>query len=836
MNIQSFQRKGLLLVFGVLIFLGSAYNLVYSFRWINRPFPGFLVYSNLTVAPDFLPEWSGRAAGLKFLDRVLTIQDIPVTDRRILAELIRSQPPGTSFQYSFERAGQIFRITVPSMRFSFHDWLLTFGSYIITGLGFMAIGFAPFYIRSSSPAAATLFFMVSAIFVWFTSTFDFLTDGIFPKELRIFAFTLTPSAGIHLGLLLTESYVRRKRHYVYVTTIYGISILLGVAYSLAFNGSTEVWLFVLRLAYGYSCVAAIVFLGLLWSALKQPLSHLERSRLRVVWSGAVVGFFLPTLGTVLTTYFRWDLPYNFLLMPTVFFPLSVAYALLKYSLFDFDMVLKLALTRAALMGVLLLVYALVVSALGLSFGLYGKDSLVPLLFSVLVVILFNPLLRWIEGLVDRYLEPKEYDPLKLQDEVSRLLRSLARPQVVSKKYLDLVAEQVGIADAALFFRPKGEKKYGAVFLNEHEETFEDATLERLGGLWIRQFGREQRGVSKEEIRSDPFYGDCREPFMAALESLNAELLIPIILETEVLGFTSFGKKRSGRSYGVNDFRMLSNLTDQLALCLANGVLFEESEQAKESYRNLYDQAEIMNKRLVETDRLKKQFVANICHELRTPISTILGYGEVLLDPSFRGESRAILERLVTNSQDLSQLMDSLMNFARLEATAGAASLQPVNICELVQSLDMMAQRLIKSRPIHFGIDIVFSPEAIESDPGKLQQILMQLVTNAIKFTETGEIKLAVRMNSQHGLPQVEIAVSDTGIGIAQRDQELIFEEFRQLDGSSTRHYGGTGLGLNLCKKLVESLGGKISVKSEIGKGSTFSLLLPLRIPELIMAA
>ncbi|MBI2349327.1 MAG: histidine kinase, partial [Deltaproteobacteria bacterium] len=135
----------------------------------------------------------------------------------------------------------------------------------------------------------------------------------------------------------------------------------------------------------------------------------------------------------------------------------------------------------------------------------------------------------------------------------------------------------------------------------------------------------------------------------------------------------------------------------------------------------------------------------------------------------------------------------------------------------------------------FRIEIEPLVEVIETDPKKLQQILMQLLTNAVKFTEKGEIALEMKSRSDEERAFVEISVSDTGIGISKQDQEVIFEEFRQLNGSSTRQYGGTGLGLGLCKKLVQSLGGRIEVESEIGQGSVFNLVLPARRPELAIA-
>lgn len=826
MDLQIWQRRGLLAAVGLLAFLIATWTLISSFQWIGRSFPGFILYGNLTVAPDFLPQWSGTKEGLKFLDRVVAVQGEPIPHPSALYASVQNYPPGAPFVYTVERGAEALQLTIPSMRFSFHEWLLSFGIYLLTGVGFLAIGFAPFYLRSPSPAAAPLFFMVSTIFFWFTTTFDFMTAQVLPKEVRIFAFALTPSAGIHLGMSLTRGRADNKRHRPHLIFIYGLSILIGVFYSASFYGSAELWHLALRLGYGYSWVAALIFLALLWAALRRPISDLERSRLRVVMVGAVLGFFLPTLGTVLASFLSWQVPYNLLLIPAAIFPLSVAYALLKYSLFDLDFVLKVGLTRGALTGALLLIYVLVVSLLGVSVGIYEKGPLVPLLFSVLVVLAFNPLLRWIEGVVDHYLYPKDYDPIQLQSEVGVLLRSLSRPQAAAENFLKLVRDHVGVETASLFFGSYEQDHYLGVCLNGGASGAKELPRD-LGAIWTQCLGARRKGISKEEVETDPAYQQTGTELLRHFARLEAELLIPITFHEKILGFVSFGKRRSGKRYGGDDFRLLCSLTDQLALAIENGMLFEGSEKAKESYRLLYDQSQIMNRRLIETDRLKKQFVANISHEIRTPISTILGYTEVLLDAAFRGDTRAMLERIVTNGQELTQLMDSLLDFSRMEAGTLTTSLQRISLREVLQVLEIMTRRLIKERPVRFRVEVQAPVDIIETDAKKLQQILTQLLTNALKFTERGEVAIGVRSVRENGYPFIAIVVTDTGIGISKQDQEIIFEEFRQLDGSSTRRYGGTGLGLSLCRKLAGSLGGRIEVESEIGRGSTFSLFLPL---------
>ena len=829
MKLQRWHATALFLAAGLVAVVLVAGTLLFSLQWMNRSFPGFFLQANLAIGPVFLPEWSGRQQGLKFLDRMVGFQGEPVREPRQVYETVRRLPPGTTFSYELEREGRRLTVSVPSMTFAFRDWVLSFGIYLLVGVGFLAIGFAPYYVGSPSASAAALFFMTSAIFVWFVTTFDFMATYTLPPEVRILAMTLTPSLGIHLALLFTQGSHPKRKQSLCVFVIYAISGVLALLYAFTFRSSALAWSRAAQLAYLYGCFAALMFLGLLWTALRRPGSHLERSRLRVVLVGALLGFFLPTLGTVLVSSFGWEIPYNFLLVPAVFFPLSVAFALAKYNLFEIDVLLRVGLTRGALTGALLLIYVVIASLLSLSMGVYEKDPLAPFLFSILVAVVFNPMLRSTEGLVTRYLDRKEYDPKQLQAEVSTVLRSLGRPQVLAEKYLQKIAGRIGMDQAFLLF-PSAEGGY--VGLGWRSGT---TTIEELSSIfhsqWLAHFRLHRRGLSKDEAATDPAFEAERASLLAVFAKLNAELLLPVIFEDELIGLVSLGRKRSGKGYSADDFELLCRLTDQLALALENGFLFEESEKAKEKYQALYDEAGALNRRLVEMDRLKKHFVANVSHELRTPISTIIGYAEILQNIGVTKDSRWVLERLVTNGQELAHLMDSLLDFSRMEAGVMATTYQGVNLEDLLASLEIAAGRLIRERPIRFRKSVASTAQWIETDAKKLQQILMQLLTNAVKFTEQGEIAIEARPAPGHPEAAIEIAVLDTGIGISQEDQEVIFDEFRQLDGSSTRRYGGTGVGLSLCRKLVESLGGKIEVESAIGQGSTFSLFLPQRRAE-----
>ena len=820
MGHRSRHRRLLFVIIGLLVLFLVGQTLVASGRWMGVSFPGFFVYHNLTVGPYFVPGWGGVEAGLEPLDRVVLVDGRAVRDRRQLYERVGSLPAGSKIDYRVLRGGRLHDLTITSKVLGVRDWLLSFGIYVAIGLSFLVIGVAPYLYRASSPVALPLCFMVFAVFLWFQTTFDFMTDGWLPKELRILALCLTPSAAIHLALLLRQNNIYSTPYRLVVASVYLVGAAIAALNSAVYFGPVEVWRLLFHAAYAYVFIGALGFLIITADAVRRTDSALERSRLRVILIGAIAGFLIPASTAVMAGPLQLSIPFNMALVPTVFFPVSVAYALLKYSLFDLGKVFKVALCRVALTAALIAIYAVVAFVLAPWTGESAKDPLVLLLFSILVVVLFNPLLRGLERAVDRYVYRQEYDPAQVQTEVSMFLRRLDNAAALAQGFLERVACSLGIGVATVFYRSKDDRQWlSASTFSPVENPFLDVSADsELSKVWS---GSVYRGLSRSEVTANPEFGGRRERLLRVFHRLGAELLLPLVYEREVRGLACFGVKRTGVEYSAADHRLLETLTEQLSLSLENGRLYQEAVDARQ-------QAEVKNRRLIEMDRVKKDFVANICHELRTPVSTIIGFAEVLRDANFQGDPRDLLDRLVSNGEELCALMDNLMNYSRMETDGRASQFEIVKLKEVLAGLEMMTQRLIRARPIEFGVHIEPAIDTIESDAQKLQQILLQLLTNAIKFTEKGRIDLSIRRRRAHDGEILEIAVADTGIGIKPEDHELIFDDFRQLDGSSTRHYGGTGLGLGLCRKLAAALGGEIQVASEVGVGSVFSLLLPLR--------
>lgn len=239
---------------------------------------------------------------------------------------------------------------------------------------------------------------------------------------------------------------------------------------------------------------------------------------------------------------------------------------------------------------------------------------------------------------------------------------------------------------------------------------------------------------------------------------------------------------------------------------------------------------VANEKLEEASLLKSHFLANVNHELRTPVSAILGYGRLVLRETEGQVSplqRENLQDLLHNAERLLNQIDSLLEFSKIEAGKMEVHVEPVNVNEVVQAAISTIEPTLNGSSVRIIRQIASSVPALNTDREKLRQIILNLLDNAVKFTERGEIKISV--SQQNG--SFKLAVSDTGIGIQKEDLNKIFEEFHRGDSSSTKNYRGTGLGLAIVKQFVNLLGGEVVVESEVGKGSMFTVTLPLEYGE-----
>jgi signal transduction histidine kinase len=277
-------------------------------------------------------------------------------------------------------------------------------------------------------------------------------------------------------------------------------------------------------------------------------------------------------------------------------------------------------------------------------------------------------------------------------------------------------------------------------------------------------------------------------------------------------------------------RSLENaLRDLRAL---NRELDQRVEDRTRELRQANRQLARANERLMELDRLKSRFVSMVSHELRTPLGAIQGFAEMLqagIYGSLSEKQDDALERIEKNTKKLLNIVNDLLDQARIEA--GQLSLHPeafapeVLIEDLQSTVGVLAEQEGLSLTVEVEED---APRPVYGDKQRLHQVLVNLTNNAIKFTDEGGIQVRIGQADGHHPPHWVMEVSDTGPGIAEENKDLVFTPFRRVDDSMTREHTGVGLGLSIVKQLVELMDGEITLESELGRGSTFSVVLPLQ--------
>ncbi len=380
----------------------------------------------------------------------------------------------------------------------------------------------------------------------------------------------------------------------------------------------------------------------------------------------------------------------------------------------------------------------------------------------------------------------------------------------------VVARAVELANAeggAIFRYRRTEKQ----FQLWHAAGFDTALMARLHDLAVdhdrTELGHAARDNQPVEIAdlAAAAGAPLRDIFFEA--GFRSALIVPLVRGGRIFGALVVQRKRSGPFSG-STLDILQTFASQSVLAIQNARLFREIEE---------------NGRQLEiASQHKSQFLANMSHELRTPLNAILGYAELLVDGIY-GElsekARGVLERVQNNGKHLLGLINDVLDLSKIEAGQLTLSISDYAMPSVIEAVTTATESLAKAKGLTLEAATATDLPLGRGDERRLTQVLLNLVGNAIKFTDTGSVRIAVHAANGY----FDVAVSDTGPGIAESDQAKIFEEFRQVDNSDTRRKGGTGLGLSISRRIVELHGGSITVESELGKGSTFHVIIPVAV-------
>ncbi len=404
--------------------------------------------------------------------------------------------------------------------------------------------------------------------------------------------------------------------------------------------------------------------------------------------------------------------------------------------------------------------------------------------------------------------------LAVSAEISKLITSTLDLNSIFTRTVKLISERFGFYHAAIFIveetgfiaslREATGKAGAEMKKNKHSLPVDSNSI-------VGKVTAAGKSIIVNDVTTNPLH-----KINELLPETRAEAAIPLSIGNRVIGALDIQSKNTN-AFTEDEISVLQTLADQVAIAIDNARSYELSQEAVKEMR--------------EIDRVKSQFLANMSHELRTPLNSIIGFSRVILkgiDGPVTELQQQDLTAIYNSGQHLLTLINDILDLAKIEAGKMELAFDEVNMSDVTNSVLATMSGLIKDKPIHLKRNIEPNLPTARADAIRVRQVMINLLSNASKFTDEGDIVVDVGTHpGPTGRMELRVSVTDTGPGISPQDQAKLFQAFSQVDDSPTRKTGGTGLGLSICQHLISMHGGRIWVESEVGHGSTFFFTLPL---------
>ncbi len=506
-------------------------------------------------------------------------------------------------------------------------------------------------------------------------------------------------------------------------------------------------------------------------------------------------------------------------LSTIFFVGFTSYAIVKHKLMNLRFVLIKSVAYSLLISIIIIIYT--VAIYWIAHSVFNSDIQAPSIIvsaviTIAIAFSFNPIKEFLTRKTERLFYKKSYSSHQLLSALSTVLATNFGVEDLATQTLKEIMGEIKISKGAFYVYSKDNELFAPYAIGYKD-------LELLDKETARFLLESEKSLIAQEDEDE---GELKK----ALVGHDIFILSILKIQGNPTGILVFSEKLTGQAYTEEDIEVIEIFSSELAIALENAKAYEEIRQFNITLESKVEKAtkelRSANEHLMEVDRMKDEFVSLASHELRTPMTAVNGFVDMMLDGNYgkvSGELKEPLSYIAQSTQRLIELVNDMLNISRIEAGRMEFSLEQIAIKDVCDEVVKTLLPVAKEKHIDLRSEVKID-DKVQGDSNKTKQILNNLIGNSLKFTQKGSITLTCEKKKD----LISVFVSDTGSGIDSKDHEKLFGKFNQINSQKEGKIQGTGLGLYLSRAIIRKMGGDIWLeKSELGRGSVFAFSLPL---------
>ncbi|HCY76611.1 MAG TPA: hypothetical protein DHV28_11890 [Ignavibacteriales bacterium] len=648
------------------------------------------------------------------------------------------------------------------------------------------------------------------------NTFSFLSKYIFRALLHI-SYVITPALFVHFTLAFPTDNTTRWKNFIYFN--YFIAFLLAALNIYYFTNALGIfndkeinsYLLTFNFLRIYLIISVVLSISFFILALLKEKGKVERQQLKWLLFGFLIGPFSFVILWVLPILFTGKalVPEELIMILLCAIPMTFAIAIIKYHLLNIDEVLNRSIVYGIVIAILLLIYSALI-ILSVYLLDLPDQSLISAIAAVILALLFQPLKTKVQIFVDKKFFRINYN---FRKELSRITENIKNYNDVNSLSEYLIKEIDSLFSVEKIAFSELDVKTGKLSIHTQKnfDQISDKILhikpETLARKWF------QVAAVKNKVEDG---ANISTIFQNTLVRWKISLIVPIkSVKDELFGFIILGSKKSGVKFSSEDVDFLKDIGINAGTTIERIKLQEQLIREK-----------LAAEKLEELNQQKSMFVSQVSHELKTPLTSIKMFSEMLLqnEVSLTNKSKNHLEIIEGESDRLTRLINNVLDFSKIEKGVKEYSFREIHFNKIVRDVIEMMRYTIKMKGFNLKTNITHFDDVVCGDADALIQAIENLTSNAIRFsTENKEIALSTFREDIFAC----VSIKDSGIGIAQNDIDKIFDPFFRSEDAKLKKIDGTGLGLHIVKDIIEQHKGKIQIESLVGEGSNFTLCIPI---------